>query len=302
MPLLNTMPQYTLFGIDNPSYKNAEVVVLPVPYDSTTSYKAGARDGPHAIIEASRNMELYSEELCCTISDLISVRTEDELMPNVDSPEKTVEMIADEVSRIVADAKLPLILGGEHTVAIGGIRGVGRHTRDFTVLHFDAHADSRETFMGSRYSHACVIARAREVAKRCYSIGVRSIDADGARLYGGAILYRKEMRAMSVQQATERILEHCGEAVYLTLDADVLDPGEMPAVGTPEPDGLGFHELTQILKGVLAKRRLVGADFTELSPIPGMHAPNYLIAKLIYLTLGYALIKRADGRATPASL
>ncbi len=291
MKLLSAMPPYNLFGVENPDFKDAKIAVLPIPYDSTVTYKSGAREGPHAIIDASRNMELYSEELKGDTTSL-GIYTLEELAPSSNSPEETVNMIQKEVSNILDAGKVPLVLGGEHTVAIGSIRAVAEREKNMSVLHFDAHSDHRDSYMFSRYNHACVMARAREACPSCFSVGIRSIDQEGAEKYGKDILYRKDMHNMNLDKVIETILERTKENIYLTIDLDVLDPREMPSVGTPEPDGLGFYELTYILKGVLAKRKLLGMDLNELCPIPGMIAPNYLAAKLAYLTLGYAFLNR----------
>ena len=288
--VLNSMPPYNLFGVDDPGYENAKVVVLPVPYDSATTYKPGARDGPHAIIDASRSIELYSEELENDATG-IGIHTLEELSPDLNSPEDMAKSVEKEVSLILDDSKVPLLLGGDHSIAIGSIRAIGKRHKDFTALQFDAHTDNYDTLMGSKYCHACVMARAREVTGSCYSVGVRSVDERSANKIDREILYRKDMHRMATKEIVDNILKHCKKNVYLTVDLDVLDPSEMPSTGTPEPDGLRFYELTQILKGVLAKRNLIGADFTELSPIAGMVAPNFLAAKLIYLTLGYAFLK-----------
>ncbi len=292
MKVLNAMPPYTLFGVEN-DYKKAKIVVLPVPYDSATTYKSGARDGPHAIIDASRNMEFYSEELGGDVTEL-GIFTTDEIFPSVNSPEETVNMIEKEVTNILDDGKIPVCIGGDHTVAIGPIRAVGKKNRDFSVIHFDAHSDARDTYAGSKYCHACIMARAREVCSSCVSVGVRSIDEESARKYSKEILYRKDMHAMSVKEIVDNILKRTKEKVYITIDVDVLDPSEMPSTGTPEPDGLRFYELTSILKGILAKKKLLGIDFNELSPPAGnnLTAPNFLVAKLIYMSLGYAYYRK----------
>lgn len=286
--ILNAMPPYTLFGVEN-DYKNAKVVVLPIPYDSTTTYKSGARDGPHAIIDASRNMEFYSEELDGDVTEL-GICTLDELFPSVNSPEETVNMIEKEVSQILDDGKIPLCIGGDHTIAVGPIRAVAKRNKDFSVIHFDAHSDARDTYAGSKYCHACIMARAREVCGSCISVGVRSIDADSAKKVGKEIIYRKDMHDMTLKQVIDDIVKRTREKVYITIDVDVLDPSEMPSTGTPEPDGLRYYELTSILKGILSKKKLLGLDFTELSPPVGnnLTAPNFLVAKLIYTVLGYA--------------
>ncbi len=288
MRVLNAMPPYNLFGLENQDYEKAKVVVLPVPYDSTSTYRAGSRDGPHAIIEASRQMELYSEELGADISKKIGIYTLEELEPNLDSPRKTVDRIAKEVSIILDDSKMPLLLGGEHTIAVGAIVAVSKSFKDFSVLHFDAHSDSRDEFMGSRYCHACIMSRARELCKSCYSVGVRSTDEQSAKRYSKNTLYMKDIGGMSTKQVVDRILKNTKKNLYITVDLDVLDPSEMPSTGTPEPGGMMYNDIKDILKGVLKERKLIGIDFNEMCPIPGITAPNFLVAKLIYLVLGYA--------------
>ncbi len=289
MEILNAMPPYTLFGVRGLDYKDARVAVLPVPYDSTTCYRAGAREGPHAVIEASRNMEFYSEELDADVTEL-GIYTLDELEPNVNSAEETILRIKKEVSNIVADKKIPLLIGGEHSVTVGAQMALAEKSREFSVLHFDAHSDSRNEYMGSRYSHACVTARSMEICGSVYSVGVRSVSMEDARNLGGRMLFRKDMRAMNTDEIVERICRNTRDRIYLTIDLDVLDPSEMPSTGTPEPDGLRFGELTSILRGVLSRKETIGMDFTELLPIGGIVAPNYLVAKLIFMALGYAFV------------
>ncbi len=289
MKILHSMPPYTLFGVEGQEYKDAKIAVLPVPYDSTTSYKAGAREGPHAIIDASRNMEFYSEELDADVTKL-GIYTLDELEPEIDSAEGMMERIEREVTNILKDGKRPLLLGGEHSITVGAQMAFAKRAEEFSVLHIDAHSDSREEYMGSRYSHACVAARSRELCGSVFSAGVRSISQEDAGKYSKEILFRKEMHGMSVKEIAGLICKSTRKRIYLTLDVDVLDPGEMPSTGTPEPDGLRFHELTSILKAVLREKEVIGMDFTELMPIAGITAPNYLVAKLIFLTLGYAYL------------
>ncbi len=289
------MPPYTLFGVRGLKYKDARIAVLPVPYDSTTCYKAGARDGPHAIIDASRNMEFYSEEFDADPSS-IGVYTLDELEPNINSAEETIKRIEKDVGMIVSEGKIPLLLGGEHSITIGAQMALAKKSKDFSVLHFDAHSDSRQEYMGSRYSHACVTARSREICGSVFSVGVRSVPQEDAKRYVGEILMRNKMHGMSTEEAGKLIVSKTRKKIYLTIDVDVLDPSEMPSTGTPEPDGLRFHKLTQILKYVLQRKEVIGMDFTELSPIGGMAAPNYLVAKLAYLSIGYAFCMKKAGK------
>lgn len=298
MDMLTPMPKYTLFGFKNPRYADARIVVLPVPYDSATTYKSGAREGPHAIIDASRNMEYYSEELDLEINGS-DIYTMDELEPDLGSPERMSARVEKEVGTLIDDAKVPLLIGGDHSIAIGSITAFGKRFNDFSVLHFDAHSDSREEYMGSRYCHACIMARARDHCDSCYSVGVRSIYKEGAELYGDDILFRKDMHGMSSEEIADKIKKKTKDRIYLTVDLDVLDPSEMPSTGTPEPDGLRFRELASILAGVLSEKSLIGMDFNELSPIGGFVAPNFLAAKLIFLTLCYAFYSKE--RRQPSS-
>ncbi|MDE1851579.1 MAG: agmatinase [Candidatus Micrarchaeota archaeon] len=291
MKILNANPPYNLFGIENPDYEKAKVAVLPVPYDAATTYKGGAREGPHAIIDASRNIELFSEELDGDTST-IGIYTLDEMMPDISGPEGMTRQIEKEVSILLDDGKVPLLLGGDHSIAIGSIRAVAKKFKNFTVLHFDAHSDSRDSYMNSKYCHACIMARANEVCDSCYSIGVRSTDEEGFAKYGKSTIYRKDIHKMGVEGVVKDLLKKTKGKVYVTIDVDVLDPSEMPSTGTPEPDGLSFYELKSILKGVLEKRELIGMDVTELSPIGGIVAPNYLVAKLLYLSLGFAFLNK----------
>ena len=188
---------------------------------------------------------------------------------------------------MLEDSKVPLLLGGEHTIAVGAVKAIAGKYKDFSVLHLDAHADSYDEFNNSKYCHACVMARMREMCKSCYSVGVRSIDEKSAKKYND-ILYMKDARKMSAKQIAERILKRTKKNLYVTVDLDVLDPSELPSTGTPEPGGFSYPELKDILEIVLKERNLIGMDFSELCPIPGMAAPNFLAAKLIYMTLGYA--------------
>ncbi len=290
MNLLNSMPEYTLFGVEDQNYKTAKVVVIPIPYDSTSTYKVGSREGPRAIIEASRSLEPYSEEFDGYVRD-IGIYTTEELQPDFDSPKKTVDRIAREVSILLDDNKIPLLLGGEHTIAVGAVKAFSERYDDFSVLHFDAHADSRDELFGTKFCHACVMARIREMCKSCYSIGVRSVDEISAKKHSKSILYMKDMHGMMPREIADRIIKNTKKKIYMTVDLDVIDPSEMPSTGTPEPGGIGFAALKEVIRLVLKKKELIGADFNELCPTQNMHAPNVLAAKLIYFTLGSAFLR-----------
>jgi agmatinase len=287
MELLNQMPPYNLFGLEKQSYENAKVVVIPVPYDSTSSYKSGSKDGPHAIIDASRNIELYNEETEQDISN-IGIYTTDELAPDFGSPEGMVERIKKEASIIVNDGKVPLLLGGEHTISIGNVSALLERYKDMSIIYFDAHSDSRDIYMGAKVCHACVARRIMDLTDNIQLIGVRSIDQESARKYAGKILYMKDMHKQQISQIIEDLQNNTSQNVYISIDLDVLDPSEMPSVGTPEPDGMKYSMLVDLLRGVLKSKKLAGMDVVELNPIPGIIAPNYLAAKLIYMALSYS--------------
>ncbi len=290
MRLLNSLPPYNLFGLEGSSYNGARVVALPIPYDATSTYVPGSRFGPKAIIEASRNMELYSIEAKADASR-IGIYTTEELAPDLSSPKSMTERISKEVSLLINDKKIPLLIGGEHTIAIGAVKAFARQGRKFTVLHFDAHSDSRDELYNTRYCHACVMARIKELCGDYYSIGVRSIDEESAKRNDKRILYMEKIRKLGIKKAAEVLAKNSGKDVYMTFDFDVIDPSEMPSTGTPEPGGLHFSELVEMLGIVLKNKNLIGMDFTELCPIPGVVAPDFLAAKLIYSALGFAYKK-----------
>ncbi len=287
MEPLNAMPKYNLFGLEEQDYEKAKVVVLPVPYDATSTYKPGARNGPHAIIEASRNIELYSYELGKNISE-IGIYTTDEIAPDFSSPENMIKRINKEVSIVLDDGKVPMLLGGEHTITLGALSALHFHNEELSVLQFDAHADSYDEIFGSRYTHASVMARAKELYNSTFQVGIRSIDKDSAqKIDKTRTLFMDQIHSMSDEEIIDAIVDATEEKLYITIDLDVLDPSEMPSVGTPEPDGMRFWQLSKILNGIAKKKKLAGIDIVELNPIPYLHAPDFLAAKLAYLSIGY---------------
>lgn len=288
MQPLNSLPKYNLFGIENQDYKKAKIVVLPIPYDSTVTYRAGTREGPKAIIEASRNMELYSYELKADIST-IGIYTMDEMAPDFSSPKGMVDHIAREIELILKDNKMPLILGGEHTITVGAAKAVKEvYGKKVSFIQFDAHSDTRDEMFNSRYMHATAMARTKEMCKNLVSIGIRSME--GPQKKGEKnhkIFFMNELHEHGVEQIAEEVSRMTSDEVYITVDLDVLDPSEMPSVGTPEPDGMRFYQLIKFMEILSKSKKLVGLDIVELCPIPSIHYPDYIAAKLAYLTVGY---------------
>ena len=274
-----------------PEETNAEecrVVVLPVPYDSTTSYMGGTREGPRAIIEASRHLEDYDIELQREVYR-VGIHTLSELEPHVGSPEGMVERVQAAVEPFARDGKLVTVLGGEHTVSVGAAKAFRKFYPDLSVLYLDAHADLRDEYMGSRFSHACA---ARRIWEECplVEVGVRSIsqeEMDFVRQQGLQIYFHDEGSA-PVSWDVEEIASNLSGQVYVSIDLDVLDPSLMSAVGTPEPGGLDWDAVIGLLRTVCKSRSVVGFDVVELCPGAGPTSCSFVAAKLAYKLMGYA--------------
>jgi len=268
------------------SFERSRVVVLPVPYDSTVTARAGARDGPAAIIDASADMELYDAGLGYE-PYRHGIHTLPELAPHTGSPEAMIDRIEAVAGELLDAGKFVVTLGGEHTVAVGAVRAHARRRPGLSVLAFDAHADLRDEYLDSRYNHACTLRRALECAP-VTQVGLRSASAGEAALIrdeGLAFLSPAELRRAGPQAVVELL----GGDVYVTIDLDCFDPSEMAAVGTPEPGGLRWDDVAELLAAVAAARRVVGFDVTELSPSLGPRACAQQAAKLVYRLIGLAL-------------
>lgn len=277
------------FGGLEPQYEsldNAAFVVVPVPYDLTSTYQSGARRGPAAILEASGNMELYDEELEKE-TFRAGIHTADFLEAKASGPEAMVRAVQERIHDIVVLNKIPVMLGGDHSLSPGAVAAVRERYPGLAVLHFDAHADLRESYQGSPYSHACA---GRRIAELCplVQVGIRSLSVEEAGFMKQATV--KTFFAHNMFKDADwltRICECLRGDIYITIDLDVLDPAYMPATGTPEPDGLSWRQLLDIIKAVTGKCRVRGFDVVELAPIPGLVAPDFLAAKLIYRIMGY---------------
>ena len=265
----------------------ARVVILPVPYDFTTSYQGGTRLGPRAIIAASRNMELWDEETGAVYRK--GIHTLAELEPTAEGPAAMVDRVERAVEWILDREKLPVMLGGEHSLTTGAVRAVQRRHPKVTVLQIDAHADMRDCYLESPHSHACAMRRVRELAP-AVSVGIRSLseeEAEYLKKHPAPIWSVRQFRAL--QGRWESILEVLSDEVYVTFDLDGLDPSILPATGTPEPGGLDWYEAVDLLAAVAAKKRIVGFDVLELAPLPGHVASDFLAARLTYRMIGLAL-------------
>lgn len=268
-------------------FATARIVVLPVPYDSTTSYSAGARGGPHAIIEASRQMEDFDQELGREPCQ-VGIHTLPELEPHLGDPAAMVDRVAQVVRDVAQRGKLVVTLGGEHTVSVGAVRGLRDLHPDLSVLFLDAHADLRDEYLGARYGHACTARRLLDLCPVALA-GVRSISLEEQEFFKSRRVplfpWREDSRGHALAAAA---LPHLSPRVYISVDLDVLDPALMPAVGTPEPGGMGWHDILSLLRVVAAQRQVVGFDLMELSPALGPPGCAYTAARLAYKLMGYA--------------
>lgn len=268
-------------------YKTARAVVISVPYEATVSYGCGTKFGPKAIIEASGHVELYDEELGCEPFKM-GIATLDELPLDGRKTSEIATVIGPTIAKVIADGKLPVILGGEHSITPAVMGAVKSAHGELTIVQFDAHADLREEYEGDRMSHACAMARAREFCDVVH-VGIRNISAEEAEL-----AKREEIKIFYAHRIRENgeWMKEVVEAVqtkkvYITFDVDAFDASVMPATGTPEPGGLFWHQVTELLKLVIAQKSVVGFDFVELAPIKGFHSYDFTVAKLVYKCLGW---------------
>jgi agmatinase len=276
------------------TFETAKAVILPVPLESTTSYVAGTRNGPREILVASSHLELWDEETNTDIHP-IGIYT----LPEMELPFDDMKDIMAEISRLIAAIlehdKFPVVLGGEHSITGAVVAAVAEKHPGVSVLQIDAHADLRDTYMGTRFSHACAMRRVVECAPAT-QVGIRSMSTEEAQAVPSLrtkIFYDVNMRRDA--NWISKVVESLGETVYITIDVDGMDPAIMPATGTPEPGGLSWYELLSLLRAVISARKVVGCDVVELSPLPGVAAPNFLCAKLVYKILTYQFTKIQTG-------
>jgi agmatinase len=287
MKLFHSGLPRTFLGNEN-DFAKAKAVILPVPYDSTVSYGTGQRFGPQAIIEASRQVELYDIEFGFDISAKAGIFTLDEMEIDRGSPQKTVERVEEGVSEILAAGKMPIVIGGEHSISSGAVKACVKKFGKISVLQIDAHADLRDEYEGTKYNHACVMRRIREMAGTCVQVGVRSMSEEEAE---HITKNKLEKFIFSPDFDDKNVLSMLSSKLYVTIDIDGFDPSEVPAVGTPEPGGLHWQQVLSLLRAVCKKCEIVGFDIVELAPIPGQPASDFLCAKLAYKMVGYSLLK-----------
>jgi agmatinase len=283
---------------DEADYKSARLVIVPVAYDATTSYKSGARYGPGAIIAASREVETFNPESQRELATA-GIATWPEVEAEADGPAQMVATVEHVIAEQIAAGKYCAMLGGEHSITEGAVRAHQRKWRDLTVLQIDAHADMRDAYQGSKHSHASVMRRVREICP-AVSVGVRSTSEECRDWTERGSAWLTTSGSLPVYWAIDIVgrndwhdaaIADLSEHVYITFDLDALDPSIMPAVGTPEPGGMGWYETIDFLRKVFAQRHVVGFDVVELCPIPGLHHADFTAARLTAAMVGMAVPK-----------
>jgi agmatinase len=269
-------------------YENAKVVLLPVPYDGTTTFVKGADKGPQAIIDASDSIELYD------IDEDIEIYTQGihtaEPVGEAFSPEKMTDAVYQRVKAYLKDDKLIGLLGGEHSVSVGAIAAMAEKYTDMTVLQLDAHADLRDEYQGSPYNHACVMRRAQRYAP-VVQVGIRNVCMEEKcyivkeNMFYASLIHRSDTW---MQDVVERLTDN----VYLTIDLDCFDPSVLPSTGTPLPDGLSWRQVVTFLSEVNKCKNIVGFDVVELCPNPFDRSSDVLAAVLTYKLITKILKKR----------
>jgi agmatinase len=283
------LPPPNFAGLSSPysDLSNAKVVILPAPYDSTTEWQSGTRHGPQAIIESSQYLELYDIELDFEIYK-VGIHTLPSIQPSLSSPESMIERVYRVTHEILKQDKLPVMLGGEHSLSLGIVKALKEKFNDLCVLQLDAHADLRDEYLGTRYGHACVMRRIYELCP-VVQVGVRSLSFEERQFINrNNIPVFYIINSSSDLPPAENITDSLSNNVYVSIDLDVFDPSIMPAVGTPEPAGMQWHEVINLLRCVAQNKQIIGFDLVELCPGDCNHSSAFTAARLAYKFIGYA--------------
>ena len=274
-------------GQEDSRYESARFAVLPVPYEATASYRGGARLGPKAILDASEDVEQFDEELAdefhrCGISTL------DPLAPDQSGPAAMHETVHRAARQVLRDGKFLLTLGGEHGITPALVRAVAAKHKNLSVLQIDAHADLRDRYENTPYSHACAMRRVLEHARVVVPVGIRNVSREEHRFMREAGIEPITAReCFESDEWIDRVLERLSATVYVTIDIDGFDPAVAPGTGTPEPGGIDWYQAISLLRLVAAEKRIVAADVVEVAPIPGQVVTEFLAARLAYKLICY---------------
>lgn len=277
-------PGFLELDIAPSSFEEARIHIIPVEMEKSVSYGGGTAAGPRAILEASLQLEAFDGK---TIPGMAGIHTHPPIQCNAKAVEDDIAAIGSAVAGVLQNKSIPVVLGGEHTVTLGALKAFAESGKRIGVVQFDAHADLRDTYEGNPMSHACVMRRAHEMGIPFVQIGIRSLsqaEDEFRKLHS-----IKSLDAASLFQdgiPAEVLPLDFPQLVYITFDVDCFDSAIMPSTGTPEPGGLTWYQVMDLLQKVSAGRRICGFDVVELAPIAGMHAPDFTAAKLVYTLIG----------------
>ncbi|WP_196895476.1 agmatinase [Aureivirga marina] len=279
----------TFAGIDEKyaSFENAQVLLQSIPYDETSTWRKGANKGFEAFLEASENMELYDIE-----TDSEAFKQGIHILPSIlekSSPERMFQKVYENTKKLLEIDKFLTFFGGEHSISIGIIKAFYEKHPDITIVQLDAHADLRESYLGSKFNHACALHEA-SLHTNLIQVGIRSMDVSEKQfLHKEKCYFAKDI--VGKTDWIQNAISQMGTKVYITIDLDVLDPAIMSATGTPEPGGLEWYPTLTFLHKIFEQKIVLGFDIVELAPIENFHAPQFLVAKLYYKLLSYRLLK-----------
>lgn len=267
----------------NQDFKTAKVVIIPVPYDGTVTYIKGAAKGPEAILLASESLEEFDEETGKELKDwqIFTMPIPDNMPKH---PFAVIKYTEKEVLSAIKNKKIPFVIGGEHSISVGGVLAFKEAGFDFEVLYLDAHLDLRDKYNSSKYNHACAARRIIDMGIPVTFVGIRSIAKEEAEFVKKKKISVFRASGSQVAQILRNLKK---KNVYISLDFDVFDPSIMPSVGNPQPGGVFWYEMLNLLKQLTKKKKIIGADFVEFSPISGFATPDVLAAKLIYKMIQY---------------
>jgi len=286
---MNTNNNYAGIPDEFAQLEKAKVVLIPVPYDGTSTWGKGADKGPKAFLEASENMEWYDIETDTEVYQQ-GVYLADSIEED-SSPEAMVNAVHKATKKYIKRNKFVTVFGGEHSISIGTIRAFNECFDNLTVLHIDAHADLRKSYDGSKFNHACAVHEASQTTN-LIQVGIRSMDAiEKTFMDEEKIFFAHDM--VNDEYWTDKVVELMTDNVFITLDLDVLDPSIMPSTGTPEPGGLFYYEILEFLKQVFQDKNVVGFDIVELCPNKMDKSSDFLAAKLYYKMLSYKFMGEA---------
>jgi agmatinase len=297
MPLSPQQLNFLNLPPEDSDIENAKVVVIPFPYEATTSYRGGTKEGPAAILTASAQVELYDDELDWNPYE-VGVATTATIWPTRESYEAALQQIGDVTAAALDKGLFPIVLGGEHAISLGPVRATLEKYPDLAVLQIDAHADLRQEYEETIYSHASAMARLVDLGCPLVQVGIRNISE-------GEMKWWREKKPSTIfwardycrgKHSVEEVLDALGDRpVYLTIDLDGLDPSVIPGTGTPEPGGLSWYQALDLLRPLLERKNVVGCDILELSPIAGENVSEFAAAKLIYKIIGYKYHQTCKG-------